>query len=464
MKQPSSFRDPAGFIFIRAGILYRQINRKGMDDYRRLIESGLYDYLVKKQWLVTHTETNIPAEEPVEAGLIIQPQKIDFISYPYEWCFSQLQDAALLTLEIQKAALSFNLSLKDASAYNIQFVHGRPIFLDTLSFEAYEECQPWAAYRQFCQHFLAPLALMSCVDLRLIDLLKIYLDGIPLDLTAELLPNRARLNSGLLLHIFAQASAQKRYARKVINSSERSRIVSRNGFLGLIDSLENTVRNLKLKPRQMKTAWANYYHESNYSVDATDDKTRIIDSWLKLAHPQNVWDLGANTGHFSQVASQLGMDVIAMDIDPGVMELNYQSIRKAHETHILPLRMDLTNPSPAIGWRSTERDSLIKRANVDLVMALALIHHLAIGNNLPLEEIAEYFSEIGEWLILEFVPKSDTQVQRLLANRNDIFIAYTTAGLEKAFKKYYFIENVHSLTDSERTLYLMRRKPVPEIT
>ncbi len=188
----ASFRDPSGFLFSRNGALYRQINRVYADDYDHLISSGLYDQLVKSGLLIPHREVSEKPVYPELAVKVIQPELVPFISYPYEWSFSQLKDAALATLAIQKRSIKAGMSLKDASAYNIQFINGKPTLIDTLSFEIYKEGKPWDAYRQFCQHFLAPLALMARVDVRLGQLLRVFIDGIPLDLASRLLPASTR--------------------------------------------------------------------------------------------------------------------------------------------------------------------------------------------------------------------------------------------------------------------------------
>ena len=453
----ASFRDPGGFLFWRDGELYRQVNRISEVDYRRLMDSGLYSRLVKMSLLIPHREVNIEPADPGQAACIIQPERVEFISYPYEWCFSQLKDAALTTLAIQKEALEFNLSLKDASAYNIQFHQGRPMLIDTLSFEQYKEGQPWVAYRQFCQHFLAPLALMSKRDIRLGQLLRIYIDGVPLDLASTLLPGSSRWNLSLFTHIHMHASAQKRYADRGSDAKAASSArFSRTALLGLVDSLEGVVRSLEWKPTG--TEWADYYDSTNYTRTAFDDKQKIIIGWLDQIQPKIGWDLGANNGVFSRLASERGALTVAFDIDPAAVEQNYHECRMKTETHLLPLVMDLTNPSPGLGWDHRERLSLRKRGPIDMVMALALVHHLAISNNVPLPQLAEYFARLGKWLIVEFVPKGDSQVERLLASREDIFPDYTEEGFEAAFMLSFDIVKKENIDDSRRILYLMRSK------
>lgn len=449
----ASFRDPSGFVFKRDGIVYRQVNRSYREDYDRLAGSGLYQDLVSAGLLVAHQEADIESDQPDLAYKVIRPTQVPFISYPYEWSFSQLKDAALLTLEIEKRALSHGMSLKDASAYNVQFIDGRPVLIDTLSFEAYREGEPWTAYRQFCQHFLAPLALMVYRDVRLSQLLRAYIDGIPLDLAARLLPFKSRLDFSLLTHIHAHSAAQRRYSGKALDKAAVTGKMSKVSFLGLIDNLESSVRKLKWKPAG--TEWASYYVDNNYSPEAFEHKRQVVDEFLVQCGQGRVWDLGANTGLFSRAASRRGMPTAAFDIDPAAVELNYLDCKAKAERNLLPLVMDLTNPSPGIGWQNQERMALLERGPVEVVMALALVHHLAISNNVPLTQLASFFQGITRWLIVEFVPKEDSQVKRLLATREDIFPDYQQEGFEKAFRESFTIHKSVPIRDSVRCMYLM---------
>ena len=450
---PSSFRDPSGFLFYQNGLICRQINIVYKENYEHLIESGLYKSLVDAELLISHEEIDIEYANSEDVYKIIKPEPISFISYPYEWCFSQLKDAALITLKIQTKALEFGMSLKDCSAYNIQFRKGNPIFIDTLSFEKYREDEAWVAYRQFCQHFLAPLVLMSYKDVRLNQLLRVYIDGIPLDLASSLLPFRTRFKFSLLSHIHLHAKSQKYFADKIINTSNRK--MSRLSLSGLIDSLETLVNKLNWQPQA--TEWANYYEDTNYSEVAFQHKKQLIAEFLEKINPKTVWDIGANVGVFSRIASTQGIQTISFDIDPIAVEKNYLKCVENRELNILPLLLDLTNPSPGIGWENQERMSILERGSADTVFALALIHHLSISNNLPLYKIANFFSKICNSLIIEFVPKSDSQVQRLLTTRKDIFPNYTQKTFESEFGKYFTIQNSMKVKDSERILYLMRK-------
>jgi ribosomal protein L11 methylase PrmA len=452
----ASFRDPSGFLFSRDGILLRQINRSYRPTFDLLEQSGLYAELVEAGLLIPHEAAQVAAPEPETASLVIRPEPLTFVSYPYEWSFSQLRDAALTTLDIQVRAVARRLSLKDASAYNIQFQRGRPLLIDTLSFEAYREGDPWVAYRQFCQHFLAPLALMSCRDIRLGQLLRTNIDGVPLDLAVRLLPWKARLNFGLLTHIYLHAASQRRFAGAEVQTARGSRRVSRTGFLGLIDNLRRTVAGLRWEPG--RTTWAGYETMHNYSAAAHEAKGRLVEALLDLARPGSLWDLGANTGAFSRLAAKRGIPTLAFDVDPSAVEIAYRTVRAEREEHLLPLLIDMTNPSPAQGWHHAERLSLAQRGPADAVMALALIHHLAIGNNLPLPRIASQLADLGRWLIIEFVPKADSQVKRMLAAREDIFGDYHQEGFERAFALPFELRRRETIVETERSLYLWERR------
>jgi ribosomal protein L11 methylase PrmA len=452
----ASFRDPSGFLFSQGGEIYRQVNLVYQQNYDHLLASGLYDALTKDGLLIPHDEIDGLPPDPAIAYKILRPQQLGFISYPYEWSFSQLKDAALATLALHQRALEFGMVLKDASAYNIQFDGSKPVMIDTLSFEIYNEGDPWVAYRQFCQHFLAPLALMAYLDVRLSQFARVYIDGIPLDLATKLLPRRTRFNPGLAMHIHMHASAQQRYADKAVEKTTITRKMSKTQMLGLIDNLEGTLRKLRWQPAG--TEWADYYEKAeHYSDEASNHKREIVKDYLERIRPQNVWDLGANVGTFSRVASKQNIPTIAFDIDPGAVERNYLDCKAAKEKFLLPLISDLTNPSPSLGWHGIERMALLERGPADAVMALALIHHLAISNNVPLPLLATFFADAGNYLIIEFVPKDDPQVELLLATREDIFSSYDQASFEAVFSQQFKILDAVAVQGSKRKLYLMEK-------
>jgi ribosomal protein L11 methylase PrmA len=286
------------------------------------------------------------------------------------------------------------------------------------------------------------------------QLLKIYIHGVPLDLASKLLPLHTCLSVSLLAHIHFHARTQTYFAGRAVNTNKRT--LSRLGFLGIIDSLEAAIRNLKIKIRG--SAWGDYYKDTNYSSDAFEHKKQLVSEFLSIANPKTIWDIGANTGIFSRIASNKGILTNSLDSDPVAVERNYQECVAEREPNILPLLIDVINPSPGIGWHNRERMSLAERGPADAVLALAVIHHLAIVNNVPFGMIASYFTTICKWLIIEFVPKNDSQVQRLLATREDIFSDYTRQVFEHEFGKVFIIVYAIKIKDSERRLYLMRGK------
>jgi len=468
-----SFRDPGGFLFWRDGELYRQVNRCYAADYELLMDSGLYEELVGEGLLVPHEEVDAPACSAAEgpaadensAYKVIRPRRLGFTSYPYEWCFSHLKEAALATLRIQRRALARGMWLKDASAYNVQLdlASGRQVLIDTLSLERYPEGKPWAAYRQFCQHFLAPLALMAHRDARLGQLLRVHLDGIPLDFAARLLPWRTRLSPGWMLHLHLHARAERRQARRdpkvsreLSVATTHSRRFSRRAMDLLLDSLERTIRSLEYRPGT--SAWGDYYAGMhNYSPESLAAKERIVGQMLDEARADAVWDLGANDGRFSRLAARRGATVISFDADLSCVQRNFQQMRTQQETGLLPLVLDLTNPSAAIGWNHQERMSLAQRGPADVVLALGLIHHLAIGNNVPWDRLAAFFARLGRQLIVEFIPRTDSQVRLMLAGREDIFAQYEAAAFERAFRRHFEFAAATPIPGSLRTIYHMRR-------
>ena len=461
LRDRGSFRDPSGFVFFEDGVAYRQINAAGGEHYRRLMASGLYEELARERLLVPHEEVALRLPDAPPAIAVLKPEQIPFISYPYEWCFSALKSAALLTLDIQRRAIGRGLVLRDASAYNIQFVGTRPIFIDTLSFGPYAEGEPWVAYRQFCRHFVAPLALMSLVDSSLGELSRTHIDGVPLPLASRLLPLTSRLKPGVLMHLHLHARSETHTSAAPQNGAQKPRAagMGRTAMLGLIDSLERTVRGLQLAAA--KTLWSTYGTHLNYSEAAQGAKRQLVAELIATSSReklQSAWDVGANTGDYSRLAADAGARVIAFDADHAVVEEHFRRASMRGDDLILPLLQNLSNPSPAMGWAHAERRSLIDRGPADLCLALALIHHLAIGGNVPIERIAEFFAGVARRVIIEFVPKEDSQVERMLSLREDVFAGYTEQSFAQAFGAVFTIVKSVRIPDTVRTLYLMERR------
>jgi ribosomal protein L11 methylase PrmA len=457
----SSFRDPSGFLFSRDGVLLRQVQERYRPHYERLRSSGLYDALVAAGLLIPHEERPLAEAAAAGAALVLRPERIPFVSMPYEWSFAQRKAAALLTLRVQELAMVHGMTLKDASAFNVQFRGVRPVLIDTLSFETLVEGEPWVAYRQFCQHFLAPLALQSRIDVRLGHLLRQHLDGVPLDLASRLLSRRSWLSPALLLHIHLHARSIARHAAtegRAAEKAERAEAararVSKRGFEGLVSHLRSAVEGFEWRPAG--TEWGAYEETHNYDASGREAKHALVGDFVRKSGAKKVLDLGANAGEYSRVARAAGATlVVAADGDPVAVERAFLRFTESDESGIHPLWVDLTNPSPAQGWDHSEWPSLAARGPFDAVMALALVHHLAIGNNVPLDGVAAMLARLGKAVIVEWVPKSDPQAQRLLSAREDIFEKYEEGEFVAAFARAGLKDVLREpVRDSGRTLHL----------
>lgn len=449
---PSSYRDPSGFIFEKNGIIYRQVNNNFKDDFDFFISSGCYEALTEKGLLISHETITENLTGAAGHYCTLKPEQIGFVSYPYEWSFDMLKDAALLTLRLVKEAVAHKMILKDATPCNIQWHKGKLVFIDTLSFEKYNEAMPWIAYRQFCEIFLAPLLLMHYNKKPLHQLQLAYPEGIPLDITASLLPFKSRFSLYTYLHIHLHSKiSQKR------NNSNRKGIFSKQKLLNLVSSLESLISKLKLPYKQ--SAWSEYYSEAAGRNNYLDEKKKIITKWLdQLPAIKKAADLGANDGEFSQLIASKNISAIAADFDPYCINNLYSKIKLTGSSNIQPLIIDLSNPSPSIGVNSEERTSFINRCKADLILALALIHHLAIGKNIPFEKVAVFFSSAAENLIIEFVPREDEKVVLMLQDKKDIYHQYNEQEFTKAFEKYFCIADRKAVGSSNRILFLMNKK------
>ena len=453
-----SWRDPFGFVYRREGVLLRQINRVASGEWQDAVRAGLFDRLQSAGLLIPHEPAPLEwAAAADEAIAVIRPQLIPFIAYPYEWTFGQLRAAAILTLRVQGEASALGFELRDASAYNVQFLDGRPVFIDTLSFRRATPGAPWVAYRQFCEHFLAPLALMTHRDIRLGSMLRDYIDGIPLDLVAGLLPARSRLSLGLGTHLHLHARAQRQHADRPESSRQaQAASIGPTRQAALLDSLTRLIEGMKWRPQG--TEWADYANASSYDDESASRKDELVASFITAADARVVWDIGANAGRYSAIAAKTAERVVALDIDPAASERHWQSLRARGETRILPILQDLANPSPSLGWGARERASLFDRSEGATVLALALIHHLAIGRNVPLGMLSETLARLGRELIIEWVPKEDPMVRRLLATREDVFPSYTLEGFEASIRTDWTIEASANVDGTSRKLYRLQRR------
>jgi hypothetical protein len=449
---PSSYRDPSGFIFEKEGTLYRQVNRSFSEHFDHFIQSGCYKHLVERGLLIPHEQIDHNVSGHPDFYTTLKPERIDYISYPYEWSFDMLKDAALLTLQLIREALHYGMILKDATPYNVQWHRNRLIFIDTLSFEKYQET-PWIAYRQFCESFLGPLLLSHYSHKPLHTLFLAWPDGIPLDIIQSLLPRRTKFSLHIYLHIHLHHKVSN---RKPTATPATLPAFSRAKLLRLITSLETVITSLRL-PAEAST-WSGYYEEASLRNDYLQQKTGIIASWLdELPFIRSAADLGANRGEFSHLLANRGIQTVAADFDPYCINTLYQVIKGSGQQYIQPMIIDLARPSPAIGVNNEERSSFVSRTNKDMIFALALIHHLAIGKNIPLEKIAAFFVRMGNYLVIEYVPKEDEKIRQMLAQKKDIYTEYTEEKFEVAFGGHFSVEKKIAIPGSSRTLYLMKR-------
>jgi len=432
-REISSFRDPAGQIVIRNGVAFREINPSGMADYNLFITSGLYEALLDKKLIIPHQEIH---DGP---ALCLLPKQLDFISYPYEWPFSYYKKAALATIEIAEEALKHGMMLKDASAFNMQYIDGQMQLIDTLSFSKYEPGMPWFSFQQFLQHFLNPMLLMTNCGPALSGLHGI--NGIPSKLTAQLLPWYQHLSFDALAYVYAPSWGKDSATKKIPR-------IGKLQLTAFLHSLKNYVISITYK---VKSAWSEY-DNCSYSVSALADKHHAVSQMLLHLPFGKVLDLGANTGYYSMMAALGGNDVIATDNDHDCVEY-IVNLRP----NVLALRMDVCNPTPAVGWDNAERKTFWDRCHPDTILCLALIHHLCISNNTPLDYVAKLFSaHCQRHLIIEWVPPDDPKAAAIAFNR--IFPRYNLDVFKSAFSDYFTFEQERPLADSKRIIYLMEKR------
>jgi predicted nicotinamide N-methyase len=450
-KHPASYRDPSGFVFERDGIYYRQVNKLYAADYEWLIKSGLYDLLVKEKKLLPHIEVeeNLTGEENWYRTLL--PEQLHFISYPYEWCFSQWKDAALLTLELVQKALEHDMILKDATPFNIQFVNGAPLLIDSLSFEKYDETMPWIAYHQFAECFIAPLLLARYQSADTLKMFQLYPDGIPLRFVSKLLPFKSLFNLNVWLHI----RLPNMLSAAGDNKQKKSPVFSRQKMKHLISNLYSFVQSLSL-PR-VRTQWNNYYDETILSGEYASAKKKIIEDWLHELPGKTVLDIGTNTGLFAHSAASAGKYTIAIDADIACIDKLYYDCRKKKINNLTPLCSDIVNPAPGIGWQNEERTTFLERARPDIIMALALVHHLVIGRDVSFDQMSDMFSSLTPWLIVEFVPLLDPRTQLLVVKKTKNFDWYTESLFLEVFQQRFKMVEKSVVKGTARTLFLMQR-------
>lgn len=440
LRDPASFRDPASNVYAGEDQVYREIYPPYFKEYDHFMDT-VYPELLAEEWIIPHKELSRTAER-----IVIAPEMIDFISYPYEWTFTDLKRAALTTLRINQVALKHGMMLKDASAYNIQWYKGSWRLIDTCSF-MFRLDTPWPAYSQFLRHFVNPLLLMKYVHTHENKLSQIYLDGLTTGYTSNRLPWSAKFWPGYWIHVYSQTWAD-------VFKTERTRPprMSTIALTAFLTNLYTFVQGLEYKP-VLDRGWIKYAELGSYTEAALKRKKEIVSSFLGFIRGRRLLDLGANTGEYSRMAGMRKWDVLAVDADHDCMF----NLNQWQTSNILPLVVDLNNPPPAIGWANRERRAFWDRiGKVDCTLALALIHHLSIRNNVPLGMVADLLADHTRYLIVEFVPQEDKQAKRLLAGKN-IPEYSRTVFLDEFSRRFKTIAS-SSILESMREIYLMECK------
>lgn len=455
----ASFRDSYGSVFIHNGSIYRSVFEKGRENYERARDAGIYDKLFEADLLLPHKEICI--EDFCLPGTVycLSYPKLPLVSYPWEWPYSMLKDNALLHLRMMETLLPLGFWLRDASALNVQF-DGRGLrFIDTLSIGQRPMNRPWVGYKQFCSHFLAPLSMAAYCDIRMLTLWRNFIDGIPLDLAIKVLPLLRKFHPRLFLHLSLHARYQEKsddISHIKAGKTSASPKMSDKALIGLIRSLSQTVQHIEWK--RSSRVWEQYDTIRTYDDRDVSLKSEFIDQVIETVRPKQVWDLGGNTGEFSIIAAAKGAFVVSIDSDPACTEYLYLRMkRETKAMSVLPLTMDLANPSPGLGWNNNERLSLNSRGKTDLLLALALIHHLVISNNIPLMNIAEWFHNLTTHLLIEYIPPSDPMIQKLISRRFDEHLPYTKELFLSSFGNYFECQDEIRL-NNDRSLFMFRKK------
>jgi hypothetical protein len=457
--EPGSFRDPESRVFYSGDEVYRALSQDGLGDFEALEAAGLLD---DERVVRTERARDVASLRGLlvrEPAAVLRHERIPFVSYPYEWTFSQLKDAALVQLDLLLAALGHDLVLKDSTPYNVQFRGARPVFVDVGSFERLREGEPWVGYRQFCMLYLYPLVLQSVKDVAFHPWLRGSIDGIrPTDMRS-LMSFRDRFRKGLFTNVFLHAKLERRYADR---GGEVKSEVQKAGFkkellVANVRKMHKLVERLTWEPPE--GVWVAYGERNSY----TDDDARRKDDFVREVATSRewplVWDIGANNGRYSRIAAEGAGTVLAIDADQGPVELLYRTLRDEGNEQILPLTMNLADPSPGLGWRGHERRALPERGKPDLVLALALIHHVAISANVPVKEFVDWLASLRTALVIEFPTREDPMVKKLLAPKRDgLHPDYELTFFERCLNEAFEVDRTERLQSGTRVLYFARPK------
>ena len=457
--EPGSFRDPDSRIFTADGRVLRLLSERGLADWRALSSSGLLKELDAKVVGTREVEANVPEALHGGVAAVLEHDRIPFVSYPYEWTFSMLRDAALLQLELLRRAIEKGLILKDSTPYNVQFQGSQPVFIDVGSFEQLREGEPWAGYRQFCMLFLYPLLLQAWKDVPFQPWLRGSLEGITPHDARALLSARDLLRRGALSHVVLHDRLERRYEEKDadLKGELRKAGFKKELILANVRGLERLIGRLRWEPD--RSTWSEYGPHTTYTAEDAERKARFVADAVAEERPRLVWDLGCNEGRHSRIAAESAEHVVAMDADSLVIDRLYRELRAEGEMRILPLTVNIVDPPPGLGWRGQERRPLLDRGRPDLTLALALIHHVSIAGNVPVAGFLDSLQGATRSLVIEFVSPEDPMARRLLARkRPGNHPDYRADWFEQCLAERFEIVRSQQLAAGSRTLYLARAK------
>ena len=430
-----------------------------MDDWQALVASRLWRELQDEGHVVATEPADIGAVPDLlagEAAGVLHHERMPFVSYPYEWPFSMLKDAALLQLELNQRALRAGLALKDATPYNVQWRGTRPVFIDIGSFERLRPGEPWAGYRQFCTLFLYPLMLQAYKDLPFHAALRGSLEGIaPRDARAVLAGERFR--KGVRLERAPACAAGVALCRR-----RRRRGAAGDAARGLQHGAAGgelpQAREARAEPRvEVRRDGVDRLRRAQH---LRRRRGRLEGEFVREAAARRrarlVWDVGCNDGRYARVAAESADLVVAFDADHATVDALYRRLRDEGREDILPLVMSVTDPSPDIGWRGRERASLERRGTPELVLCLAIVHHVCITGNVPVREFLDWLRSLDAALVIEFPDRADPMVQRLLSGKREGSNPdYEKALFERALEERFAIERSVPVSET-RTLYAAR--------
>ena len=451
-----SFRDPDTRVFHYDGAVFRCLTARALTDWQRLAATDFSArFMADRRLIPTRLVTDRESLPPLAArwAAVLEHERLPVVSYPYEWSFGMLKDAALLQLDVTRAALDEEMTLKDATAFNVQWLGARPTFIDIGSFTPYAAGEPWAGYRQFCETFLYPLLLQAYRNVPFHPWLRGSLEGITAEQCRSLLSGPHLLRRGVLTHVYLQANVQARYEDTSADVRQELRAAGFGAALikHNIDRLRRTVERLRWEPR--RSTWSDYQREHSYDDADLQRKTEFVERVLSQRRRPLVWDLGCNIGRYSRLAAKHADYVLALDADHMVVEHLYRALHTGGPPNILPLVADLADPSPGLGWRCLERLPLTDRGSPALILCLALMHHLVIGRNIPLDDFVAWLAQFNSEVVLEFVGPDDPMVERLLRNRRDHRLEYSDAAIIAALGRHFGAVTHETLASGTRTLY-----------